>query len=389
VLASNTIPLYNPRMAKPTALSFFTGAMGLDLGLEQAGFDIRLASDINDNCQKTIHLNRPDLPVIGDICQFDAKDIQTAAKLAENDHITLVAGGPPCQAFSTMGLRKGTSDDRGSLSGKYISIVTQLRPDYIVMENVRGLLSIESGKPLAELVKKLEAAGYCVTFNLYDAANYGVPQNRERIIIVASLKGKTPYLRPTHSKLGIFNLPKWRTFREAVVGLTKEPMECTHFPESRLKYLRMLKAGQDWRNLPEGLQKEALGGGYESQGGRTSYYRRLGWDEPAPTMLTSPVQKSTMLCHPDEDRPLSVQEYMRVQQFPDDWKLDGKTDDKYRQIGNAVPVGLGRAIGDMVMAHSAGRPYAELKGFEYSRYLATSDQDWQGGIVGQDLFSGD
>ena len=258
-----------------------------------------------------------------------------------------------------------------------------------MLYNVRGLLSIESGRPLAGLIRRLEESRYAVSFNLYDAANYGVPQNRERIIIVASLRGKTPYLKPTHSEFGLYGLPKWRTFRDAVEGLPKEPMECTRFPESRLKYLRMLKAGQDWRNLPAQLQKEALGGGYESQGGRTSYYRRLCWDEPAPTVLTSPVQKSTMLCHPDEDRPLSVQEYMRIQQFPDNWKLAGKTDDKYRQIGNAVPVGLGKAIGDMIMVHSTGMPYGKLEGFEYSRYRGTSDSDWRGGITGPNLFSDD
>ena len=109
----------------------------------------------------------------------------------------------------------------------------------------------------------------------------------------------------------------------------------------------------NWRNLPLCLQREALGGAWNSTGGRVGFYRRLAWDEPAPTVPTSPIQKSTALCHPEQVRPLSVQEYARIQQFPDDWRIFGRTEDKYRQIGNAVPVGLGYAIGKTVLKYAA------------------------------------
>ena len=373
-------------MSKPIAISFFTGAMGLDLGIEQAGFDIRLASDIDKACQETIGLNRPKTPIVGDIMELDAGSILKAAGIKSKDRISLVAGGPPCQSWSTMGRRMGLSDKRGTASEKYINLVSSLKPDYIVMENVRGLFSIDGGKPLADFVKTLENTGYSVSFDLYDSANFGVPQNRERIVIMASLRGKVPYLSPTHCQNGLYGLERWRTFRDAVSSLPESPRDFVRFSEKRLRFLRMLKEGQDWRDLPEGLQKEALGGGYESQGGKTSYYRRLFWDKPSPTVLTSPVQKSTMLCHPIEDRPLSVQEYMRIQQFPDDWRLAGSVADKYRQVGNAVPVGLGRAIGETVMAHIEGRKLPSYDGFKYSRYSGTSDRDWLGGVTGADLF---
>jgi DNA (cytosine-5)-methyltransferase 1 len=103
--------------------------------------------------------------------------------------------------------------------------------------------------------------------------------------------------------------------------------------------------------LPEDLIPEALGGAYESDGGKVGFYRRLSWDKPAPTVPTSPNQKGTCLCHPDDIRPLSVQEYARVQQFPDEWEFIGSLSERYKQIGNAVPVGLGLVIGQTLLSY--------------------------------------
>jgi DNA (cytosine-5)-methyltransferase 1 len=108
--------------------------------------------------------------------------------------------------------------------------------------------------------------------------------------------------------------------------------------------------GGNWRSLPLNIQAEAMGGAYKSGGGKVGFYRRLNWDKPSPTVTTSPYQKATDMCHPTKDRPLTVREYARIQQFPDDWQFFGKTSQKYKQIGNAVPVGLGRIIGQTVYA---------------------------------------
>lgn len=108
--------------------------------------------------------------------------------------------------------------------------------------------------------------------------------------------------------------------------------------------------GGNWRNLPADLIPKAMGGAYRSGGGKVGFYRRLDYNQPCPTLVTSPVQKATMLCHPTQDRPLSVKEYARIQGFPDEWIIKGSTSECYKQIGNAVPVGLGKTIGQMLIA---------------------------------------
>lgn len=139
------------------------------------------------------------------------------------------------------------------------------------------------------------------------------------------------------------------------------PGECAEFSESRLKYLKMVPEGGNWKSLPPEVLKDAMGGAYESGGGKVGFYRRLSYSQPSPTVVTSPIQKATMMCHPTKDRPLSVAEYARIQQFPDNWTLTGTTIDKYRQIGNAVPVGLAKAIGDAIVSVAEGTSTIQVK----------------------------
>jgi DNA (cytosine-5)-methyltransferase 1 len=137
-----------------------------------------------------------------------------------------------------------------------------------------------------------------------------------------------------------------------------------------------LKPGQNWKNLSKEDQKEALGKSYYLGGGKTGFFRRLSWDRPAPTVVTHPAMPATDLAHPVEDRPLSVQEYKRIQEFPDEWQIQGSILDQYRQIGNAVPVNLGKAVGDLVMSALLGKIILPVKDFKYSRYNNTSDSLW-------------
>ena len=383
------------------ALSFFSGAMGLDLGLERAGIAVSLACEFDKASRATIAANRPDIALLNDINDYDAVQVRDAAGFSKKDEIHLIAGGPPCQAFSSAGQRKGFADARGNVFLKYIALGLELRPRFLVIENVRGLLSAAlkhrpheqrgkgfsvltseeaPGGALAHVLALLKDAGYGVSFNLYNSANFGSPQIRERVIIVASRDGKIlPFLSPTHSEHGQFGLPKWRTFRQAVKGLDKTAHEFVRFPEKRLKYFRQLEAGQNWRDLPLRLQKEALGNSFFAGGGKTGFLRRLAWDRPAPTLVTHPAMPATDLCHPSENRPLSVQEYKRLQEFPDAWFIAGRVTDQYRQLGNAVPVSLGAALGALISAAISNRGINRdqtLKNFCHTRYRNTSHIEW-------------
>lgn len=383
-------------MPKYKALSFFSGAMGLDIGLEKAGIELSLASEIEPNTRKTILLNKPNIGLIGDINNYSPSRIREYAGLDENEEIDLMIGGPPCQAFSTAGKRKGFNDARGNVFLTFVDRILALRPKFAVIENVRGLLSApfsmdypeekglgyaqktpvdEKGGALFHIVTELEKGGYTVSFNLYNAANYGAPQKRERVVIFCSRDGvKVPYLNPTNAENGENNLPLWRTLKEAFENLDESNPEALTFPEKRLKYYRMLKEGQYWKDLPVDVQKEALGATYYLGGGKTGFLRRLSWNKPSPTLVTDPTMPATDLCHPNLDRPLSVQEYKRIQEFPDDWLLFGSIKDKYRQLGNAVPISLGKAIGRQIVNLLENKEIQlPPTDFAFSRYVCTND----------------
>ncbi|MEI6414053.1 MAG: DNA cytosine methyltransferase [Pseudomonadota bacterium] len=380
------------------ALSFFSGAMGLDQGLEKAGIPLLLACESDKTCRRTITTNRPDIALLGDVWQYRAGDIRAAAGLASKDEIDVMAGGPPCQTFSTAGARRGFKDVRGNALLRYVDLILELRPKYAVLENVRGLLSAPMshtphvmrgegwtpgseecpGGALMHVLGLLRGGGYGVSFNLYNAANFGVPQSRERVILLCSRDGeKLPHLMPTHSREGAFGLPKWRTLREALEGVNPRAGDHEEFPEDRLRFYRMLGPGQYWKHLPHELHREALGGSFDAGGGKTGFLRRLDWNKPSCTLVTSPTMPATDICHPDEHRPLSVQEYLRIQQFPDNWIVCGALADQYRQIGNAVPVGLGEAVGRAILAHRAGRNESPPIGFPFSRYKDTDEVSWE------------
>jgi len=389
--------VYKVNTKKPIALSFFSGAMGLDLGIEKAGFDVRLACEVDKFCRQTIALNKPNTALLTDINEYTAHDVREAADLKAFDDIDLIMGGPPCQAFSTAGKRKGFNDDRGNVFLKYIELSLELRPKYFVIENVRGLLSCPmehrphdqrgndfpdlkddelKGGALNFIINRLEQSGYSYSFNLYNSANFGTPQVRERVIIICSRDGgKPPFLIPTHSQNGEFGLPKWKTVKGAISKLKEH--NHLKFPEKRLKYYRILKSGENWKSLPIELQKEAMGKSFYSGGGKTGFLRRLAWDKPSPTLVTHPAMPATDLAHPTEDRPLSVEEYKRIQEFPDSWKLAGPIIQQYKQVGNAVPISVGCAVGTLIFNLLNGIKIIQHKDFKYSRYKSTCDIEWK------------
>ncbi|EKF9662367.1 DNA cytosine methyltransferase [Vibrio cholerae] len=390
-------PAYSVRGPKPIALSFFSGAMGLDIGIEKAGFEIRLACEIDKFCRQTIALNKPNAALLSDINEYTASDIKEAAGLTYREDIDLIVGGPPCQAFSTAGKRQGFNDDRGNVFLKYLDLCLELKPKYFVIENVRGLLSCpmdhrphdKRGKGFPDLredelkggalnfvIKRIESSGYGYSFNLYNSANFGTPQIRERVIIICSRDGKKPpFLIPTHSENGAFGLPKWNNLKSCITNIKKH--DHLNFPEKRLQYYRMLKSGENWKSLPLELQKEAMGKSFYSGGGKTGFLRRLAWDKPSPTLVTHPAMPATDLAHPVENRPLSVQEYKRIQEFPDNWQLAGPLVQQYKQVGNAVPIGLGFAVGKLIKNLIDGIDISPIDDFPYSRYKNTNDTEWK------------
>ncbi|MCI7576626.1 MAG: DNA cytosine methyltransferase [Spirochaetia bacterium] len=343
-------------------ISFFSGAMGLDLGLEQAGLHVKICQDFDVSCVKTIEANGKNA-ILGDIRNIAPEDILNKTGLKQGEPF-LVCGGPPCQPFSTAGKRLGINDPRGSLFMDYIRMINYIRPRFFIMENVKGIMSsplkTESDQPLDKnspktvldvILSEFEKLEYKTVYGILDAVNYGVPQFRERFVLIGSRDYEDIFLPiPTNFQMHQNKEMLWKTTGDVIKDLEKNPGECASFSSDRLKYLRMIPEGGNWKDLPKDILEKAMGGAYLSGGGKVGFYRRLSYSQPSPTVVTSPVQKATMMCHPTQDRPLSIKEYARLQQFPEDWKFVGTTSAKYRQIGNAVPVGLAKAIGKAIIA---------------------------------------
>ena len=343
-------------------ISFFSGAMGLDLGLEQAGLHVKICQDFDVSCVKTIEANGKNA-ILGDIRNIAPEDILNKTGLKQGEPF-LVCGGPPCQPFSTAGKRLGINDPRGSLFMDYIRMINYIRPRFFIMENVKGIMSsplkTESDQPLDKnspktvldvILSEFEKLEYKTVYGILDAVNYGVPQFRERFVLIGSRDHEDIFLPiPTNFQMHQNKEMLWKTTGDVIKDLEKNPGECASFSSDRLKYLRMIPEGGNWKDLPKDILEKAMGGAYLSGGGKVGFYRRLSYSQPSPTVVTSPVQKATMMCHPTQDRPLSIKEYARLQQFPEDWNFVGTTSAKYRQIGNAVPVGLAKAIGKAIIA---------------------------------------
>lgn len=345
-------------MTDMRAISLFSGAMGLDIGLMEAGIKIEIGQDFDTYCVQTM-IENGHKGLLGDIRDITPEKIlqETDMKIGEP---FLICGGPPCQPFSTAGKRMGINDPRGSLFLDFVRMIDTIRPRFFVMENVKGLMSAflkdENGKDtdikvLDIILEEFKKLNYKTVYGVLDAVNYGVPQFRERFILIGSRDNENIFLPiPTHFHVHQNADYRWRTLGDAIRDLEDVQGECDAFSETRLRYLKMVPEGGNWKNLPDDILREAMGGAYQSGGGKVGFYRRLSYAQPSPTVVTSPIQKATMMCHPIKDRPLSVAEYARIQQFPDDWKFIGTTAAKYKQIGNAVPIGLAKAIGEMLVS---------------------------------------
>lgn len=313
-----------------TAIELFAGAGGLALGLEQAGIKTLEYVEFDNACCETLKQNRPDWNVICD-------DIHNVDFSGFEGTVDIVTGGFPCQAFSYAGKKLGFEDTRGTLFHEFARCVKEVNPKMFLAENVRGLVSHDHGRTLETIISVFESLGYHVQYQVLNACYYGVGQKRERIVIIGirnDLDITFEYPEPDE---------KWTTLRTALEGCPDSPGEA--YSERKRKVMKLVPPGGCWVDLPEEVAKEYMGKSYYSGGGRRGMARRISWDEPCLTLTTSPSQKQTERCHPDETRPFTVREYARIQSFPDDWSFCGGVGDQYKQIGNAVPVEMARRIG--------------------------------------------
>jgi DNA (cytosine-5)-methyltransferase 1 len=327
-----------------TVIELFAGAGGLALGLESAGLKCVALNELSHNAAETLRFNRPNWNVIeGDIKNISFPHLK--------GQIDVVTGGFPCQAFSYAGKRLGFQDARGTLFYEFARIIKETMPPICIGENVRGLLNHEKGKTLAGMISILDEIGYRVLQpRILKAIYFNTPQKRERLVIVGIRKDiDVDFHYPSPNIKEIFTLSD--ALKKGKLYKTDVPKSNgTKYPKRKKEIIDMVPPGGYWRDLPLEIQKEYMQKSFFLGGGKTGMARRISWNEPSLTLTCSPAQKQTERCHPDETRPFTVREYARIQTFPDEWQFAGPITDQYKQIGNAVPVNLGKAIGESIIS---------------------------------------
>jgi DNA (cytosine-5)-methyltransferase 1 len=327
---------------KYNVLELFAGAGGLAIGLEQAGLKCIALNEIDHWAAETLRFNRPNWNVL-------EGDIRNLSFVNLKGKVDVITGGFPCQAFSYAGKKLGLQDARGTLFYEFARAVQETSPAICIGENVRGLLNHDAGKTLEGMISILDEIGYRVLPpKVLKAIFYNVPQKRERLILVGVRKDIDVDFEYPQSNKTIYALKD--ALKKGDLFDTDVPISPgTKYPISKKKVLDLVPPGGYWRDLPIDLQMEFMQKSFYLSGGKTGIARRISWDEPCLTLTCSPAQKQTERCHPEETRPFTVREYARIQTFPDTWKFAGSISQQYKQIGNAVPVNLAKAIGESIV----------------------------------------
>lgn len=351
----------------PTFISLFSGAGGLDLGLEQAGWKCVYASDLDAAAVSTLKANRGMRIGRGkrafadtfieqsDIRNVTAEQILSRAGIGRGD-VSLLAGGPPCQSWSSAGHQHGFDDPRGRLFDDFIRIANSLDVRWLVLENVRGLLTArgpdgQPGSALAYIRKRLLKAGFQTTVSLFNAADYGVPQRRVRLIMVGFRSGDPPpFPTPTHAKpgseLAALGKPLWITLAETLSALPVLLPDEIVRPNAQLaSELAKVKPGSGVKS-PGKPEKTRPGGHWGYKQG--AFVADL--TQSART-VTANAQQDWVLDKKRGLRRLCPRECAAIQGFPENWKFDGSRVTQYRLIGNAVPPPLARALGVSLKKH--------------------------------------
>ena len=370
---------------KPTAISLFAGAGGCSLGFGQAGYDVRFATDLDTDAVESYRRNFPRTPCeAADIRELTAEGVLQRSGLKPGE-LDMLLGGPPCQGFSSAGVKAG-DDPRNSLLSHYIRLLEGIRPKWFVMENVEGLLTNGGGVHVRDTVAAFLEAGYAVNLEKVYAQGYGVPQRRKRVLIVGNRLGHD-FLFPepvTRFSGSIFRKGEI-TFAIAVSDLPPTAAEAAATPEFRgpprnelqaylrgeaktvtdhysvalsevqLARVQGLQPGQTMKDLPGHLQHDSFrrrafrrvmdGTPVEKRGGAPSGLKRLFNDEPSLTITSAATRE---FVHPTEDRLLTLRECARLQTFPDSFEFAGSAASRIQQIGNAIPPMLARAVGEHI-----------------------------------------
>lgn len=356
-------------------ISLFTGAGGMEIGLEKAGFSTSVCVEINGDCRQTLRKNRPNWQLFedtqdrtaGDIRKINASEILSLANIKPGD-AALVTGGAPCQPFSNIGMKRGKNDpSNGDLFLEFVRVIKGVLPKAFIFENVAGIAHKQHADVVEYMKKQFDGLGYGIAFKILNSADYGVPQTRKRFIIIG-LMGKVPqFPLPTHFK----NLVDWEKFVETLdsrpdylPSLWRSSGEVlTSISKSRLsrrdnvgmnhselmtKRMSLIDQGKNFKVLPMEMRPPCWRSG-KHQGQDT--FGRIEADKPSPTIRTAGYNPTKgKYIHPFYHRGLNTAEMAALQDFPEFWEfhtLSGKPSivSIGRQIGNAVPPGLSAAIG--------------------------------------------
>lgn len=347
--------------ARKTLVSLFSGGGGLDLGLEAAGFETVFATDIDPHSCTTLQMGKQyaskhNLPFLraakikrADVAHLSSKEILTAIGLNRGE-VDLLAGGPPCQAFSVFGKRKGVDDPRGLLAFEYLRLLREIQPEAFVFENVFGLLTINDGEVFEELCKKLErpckGVHYALSVFRLNSADYGVPQFRDRVFVIGNRNGtKIAEIPKICSETPTGDLLRYRTVSDALRGLPilgealPNHVGRRHSKRIMDRYARLEFGERDSRTR----------------------INKLNPDRPSFTIIVgSDKGGGKGHVHPYEPREVSPRESARVQSFPDWWAFSGTSRHPIRQVGNAVPPLLAACIGREIMSQFFAGPRRTL-----------------------------
>ncbi len=358
---------------KLKVIDLFSGVGGLSYGFaHNDNFEIIAANEILPNMAKAYSLNHPTVKVyIEDIKNFGLAKVERDLG-SKAQAIDIVIGGPPCQAYSTVGKRL-MDDPRGKLFQEYYRVLKEFKPKLFLFENVKGLLSMQDKELLKAIISLFESLGYKVKYQLLNAVDYGVPQIRERIIIIGSkFKKEVEYPQATHHSLNeetnLFKntLSPYLTLEQAIGDLpfiktNEKSSEYADQPQNEFQKLMRKNAPEKLMDhnspknneklvkimalLPDGGTPEDLPEDLRPTSGFKNTYCRLWWKRPSTTITRNLGTPSSSRCiHPKVPRPLTTREGARIQCFPDDYQFYGSRADRNLQIGNAVPTFLSNAI---------------------------------------------
>lgn len=351
------------------AIDLFCGAGGLSVGLKKSGFRVCLGVDIDEKALKTYKCNLKRTKVLKeDIKKVTGEKITELTGINRHDNF-LLAGCPPCQGFSSLG-KRDASDEKNELVYEYVRIINELEPSFILMENVPGMSSGVGKEIFKKVVKELEE-NYHVEYDTLNAADFGVPQIRKRLVLhgirndvydnLGLDKEKQKILpKPTHSKEKKKGYKKWVTVRKAISDLPiLEAGDCYNdgiiknhrarsLSETNIERLQEIRLhGGNREMISEKLQLKCH---KKENVSYTDTYGIIDPDKPAPTITSGcTIISKGRYCHPTQNRGLSIREAARLQSFDDKFEFQGNMGEMSLQIGNAVPPKLAQASGKIII----------------------------------------